>query len=214
MKIKIAALAAALLGASLLAPVESRAQQAEYDRFQSAAAVQSVLYRGRAACDYSSALYNGHYYWSTKEFLTGSVLFNGKRYGNVLLNIDACDQQLLAKAYDGAMAVIVSRELVPEFEIDGESFVNLSLAGLDGAAPGFYRIACEQPLIYQRINKIFTSSTGDTNGPAIGYDDPYYRDDVLNYFLKDEHYYVLKEGKLKKTGRRKALKTINAAKAR
>lgn len=211
MKNKLVVFLALLLGTVQLSLAQGTA---EFNAFQEAAGFQSVLYRGHAALQYSGTLYNGHYYWVTPDFREGSVLFNGKRYSNVLLNVDACDQQLLAKAYEGMMPVAVSRDLVPEFEIAGQKYVNLSLAGQKDASPGFYLVACEEPLIYQRINKILSSSTGDMNGPGIGYDDPNYRYDVFNYFMNDVHYYVLKDGKLKKIGRRKAQRTILAAKER
>lgn len=211
---KLVVTLAVLLGLSALLPSKADAQQAELDHFQQAASYQSVLYRGRTATIYSNVLYNGHYFWSTKEFRNGSVIYNGKSYTDVLLNVDACENELLVKINPSAPAIIVARDLVPEFEIDGERFVNLRLAGHSEARDGFYSIACEQPLIYHRVDKNFTSSASNVNGAAIGYDDPDYRSDVLNYFMNEERWCVIKDGKLKKIGRRKALKTIKSAENR
>ena len=205
MKLKLVVMLAAALGASQI--VHAQGSQ-EFSTFQKAAAYQSVLYRGHSATLYIGTLYNGHYFWETPDFRTGSVLFNGKRYTDVLLNIDACAQDLLVRSSVGAPSVVVSRNLVPEFQIEGQSFVNLELAGMKGAIPGFYRIAKEEPLIYQRIDKHLSSSTGNMNGPSIGYDDPNYREDVFNYFAREERFYIVKDNALKKIGRRKARKII------
>lgn len=211
MKNKLVVSFAVLLGLSALLPARASAQEAELEQFQQTASSQSVLYRGRAARLYSNALYNGHYFWQTKEFRTGSVLYNGKFYTGVLLNIDACASELLVKINSSAPAIVVTRDLVTEFEIDGEKFVNLKVGGQADAREGFYQVACENPLVYHRVDKNFTSSASNVNGAAIGYDDPDYRNDVLNYFMNEERWYVVKDGKLKRIGRRKALKTINAA---
>lgn len=197
-----------LSGAFMMLPDNTFAQQAEFEAFQQAASYQSVLYRGRAPQLYTGLLYNGHYFWLTKEFLPGSLTFNGKHYTNVLLNIDACAQELLVQSKPGAPAVVVDRSRVTELEIGGQKFINLELAGQKGALPGFYRIACEDPLIYQRIDKRMNTSPENVNGDTIGYEDPDYRTDVLNYFARDERFYVLKDGKLKKISRRKARKMI------
>lgn len=199
------------LAVAMAASLPLCAQDAEYAEFQKAATHQSVLYRGRAAQLYSGTLYNGHFYWTSPEFRTGSVVFNGKTYSGVLLNIDACAQDLLAKSQSGAPAVIVARDVVPEFFIGDEHYVNLFLEGVPGAVEGYYRIACEQPLVYHRVNKVMQSSTNNVNGSGIGYEDPGYRTDVFNYFMKEERFYVVKDGALKKIGKRKARKIIAAA---
>lgn len=197
-----------LTGAFLMRPDNALAQQAEFDAFQKEASFKSVLYRGRAAQQYSGILFNGNYYWLTTEFLPGSVTFNGKHYTDVLLNIDAVTHDLLVKNNPGAPAVVVARDLVTDLQIGEDRFVNLELAGQQDALPGFYCIASEQPLIYLRVDKRLNTSTENTNGPTIGYYDPNYRSDVLNYFGREERYYVLKDGRLKRIGRRKALKLM------
>lgn len=197
-----------LLLSGVLLPGRAYAQQAEFDSFRKAASYQSVLYRGHAPRSYASVLYNGTYFWQTTEFLPGSVTFNGKHYTNVLLNIDAFAQELLVKSAPGAPAVVLNRSKVTGLEIDGRQFVNLELAGQEGALPGFYCVACGNPLIYQRIDKYYASSTDNVNGQAIGYEDPNYRTDVLNYFNMYQRFYVVKDGRLKKIGKRKAFKLM------
>lgn len=206
MKIKLVVLL--LVSGVFLLPVNAQAQQAEFEAFQKAASYKSVLYRGRAPQLYTGILYNGTYFWNTPEFLPGSVTFNGKHYTNVLLNIDACAQEVLVQSNPGAPAVVITRSKVTELEIGGKKYVNLELSGQPDALPGFYCIACEEPLIYQRIDKHFSTSTENVNGESIGYDDPNYRPDVLNYFGRDQRFFVLKDGKLKRIGKRKAFKMM------
>lgn len=209
MKEKLVVFLAVIFGAVQLMQAQSAD---EFTKFQSAASYQSTLFRGRSARLYTGTLFNGHYFWTSPEFRTGSVTFNGKTYHGVLMNIDACAQDLLVRSHAGAPAVIVARDMVPEFQIGDEHYVNLVFAGVPGAVEGYYRIACESPLIYQRVNKVLSSSTNNVNGSGgIGYDDPGYRTDVFNYFMNEVRFYVLKDGALKKIGKRKARKIIAAS---
>ena len=208
MKLKLVVFMAVLLGSVQIVQAQSTE---EFTKFQQAASYQSALFRGRSARLYTGTLFNGHYFWTSPEYRTGSVTFNGKTYYGVLMNIDACAQDLLVRSHSGAPAVIVARDMVPEFTIGDEHYVNLVLAGVPGAVEGYYRVACESPLIYQRVNKVLSSSTNNVNGSGIGYEDPGYRTDVFNYFMNEVRFYVLKDGALKKIGKKKARKMIAAA---
>ena len=72
------------------------AQSAERAAYAEAAAEKALIYRGRLAPEYNFRC-NGHCYVESKEFKRGSVMYNGRLYEDVLLNIDACSNLLLVK---------------------------------------------------------------------------------------------------------------------
>lgn len=199
----------------LLAAVSlSAAAQGDYERklYKEAAGYQAVLYRGRQATSYTHINYNGHYFWLWPQFFEGSVSLNGKQYDDVLLNIDACEQQLLTKAFETGPAIIIPRDEVTTFSIGESMFVNLRNAypGLD-AADGFYQIMRDgvEPL-FMRVDKMIRTSPDSANGEqGIGYVDPEYKDGVLTAFIISRKYFILRGNKLKRIGANKAKKMMN-----
>ena len=187
-----------------------RAQQSpEYLTFIQDSGYKSVLFRGRIAQSYNATPYNGTYYWSSPEFQSGSVMYNGKLYTDVLLNIDANTQDLLVRSNPNTLPVILDREYVEYCYIGEDKFLNLRNLGID-AKEGFYQVLAEgsEP-VYLHISKDYMNSTDNVNGDVIGYYDPNYNPKIYRYFNYDARYYVYRGAKLKKIGRRKALKLAN-----
>ena len=65
-------------------------EYAESDAFQESASDNSLLYRARQALRYNM-LYEGTCYWYSPDFETGGVMFDGRWYDGVTLNLDAFD---------------------------------------------------------------------------------------------------------------------------
>ena len=202
-----------VLSAALILAQAVSAQEApdEIRKFQTAADGQSVLFRGRAAVSYVNRHFNGTYYWSSGTFLSGDVIYNGRTYYDVLLNIDACAQDLLARHGEGRPSVVLRREYVPSFTMGESRFVNLRLAGYDSMDEGYYEVLSDSPeYVVRRVDKKLRSSVNNVNGAMIGYDDPAYREDIHTFFENCERYYLLRDGRFKRIGRRKALKLSGA----
>lgn len=180
----------------------------EFSRFQEEAGKLSTLYRGKAP-SYVHMLYNGTYFWSSPEFRSGSVQYNGKVYRDVLLNIDAFTQNLQVRSAEGMPPVELVRDFVEWFTIGDERYVNGDTVS-DELPDGYFQLLSESPaLVLFRVDKPLRSDVNNVNGSAIGYEDPNYRSKVLNYFSYQPSYYMQKKGKWKKVSRKKALKTIN-----
>ena len=177
----------------------------EYEKFMEAAKEQSVLYRGRQATQYTTTC-NGTYFWSSKSFQEGSVLYNHKLYTGVLLNIDALSQRLLVRLSNDQSAVSLSTDEVEWCKIGSRVFVNLRQKGVGGAEQGFYEVLSEEAQVYLRVDKSIHNAVDSKNGEGIGYHDPDYRNDVLSYYAYVPRYYMMKDGKLTKVSKKKALK--------
>lgn len=187
-----------------------RAQEMpEYLTFMQESGYKSVLFRGRAAQSYSATPFNGTYYWSSPEFKNGSVMYNGKLYTDVLLNIDANSKDLLARSNPNAFPVALDRNQVEYCIIDQDKFLNLKALGYD-AKEGFYQVLKEgvEP-VFLYVSKNYQSSTDNVNGDLIGYDDPEYNAKIYKYFGYEARYYVYRSDKLKKISGNKAQKLIN-----
>lgn len=184
----------------------------EYESFAQAAQENSVLYRGRQATQYAFN-YNGVPYWSPDGFREGSVDYNGKTYYGVLLNIDACVQDLLVKYSAEMPAVALDRDHVTSCVIAGTPYANLALREVRKAEPGYYAVLADGATpVYYRVDKFLRKSTGSKNDVNIGYDDPDFKPNVLQYFAHRGRYYTIQNDALKKIGKRRAMKLAAYAK--
>lgn len=161
-------------------------------------AAQDPLYRGRLGPEYDFP-FNGHYFWSTTEFMEGTVFYNGRVYEGIPLNINAHTRNLLVREEQYLPPVALERSLVGWFKIEGETFVNLRYAGFEDAPEGFYKILTDgRRTYYFRRDKEFSRQVGYHNGVRIiGYDDPAYRENVLAYFYIHDSWYTIRKDRLR-----------------
>jgi len=184
----------------------------EYSRFMEAAGNRSVLFRGRQAVQYGNIRYNGHYYWDSPQFRKGAVMFDGRLYDDVYMNVDANSKNLLVRSDIGSLVIELNRDDVEWFDIEDRHYVNLQREGEYGnVEAGFYILLKDGPSpVFERVDKNLESGTINYNGKdGIGYDDPQYDDRVLNAFVMDRRFYTVKKGKLKRINAKKARALIN-----
>ena len=69
---------------------------------------------------------DSHPYFNTDSYRRGSLLLNGEAYDNVLINYDIYDQQVILQLPDWISGLnnklVLNRELIDYFEIDGHTF--------------------------------------------------------------------------------------------
>ena len=198
----------ALFFAFCLCSASLTAQEKEKEQYRESSQGLYSLYRGSIPSLYYFK-FNGTYFWYTRDFKEGSVMFNGKLYEHVLLNVDAYRMQLLVKANDDMASIEAYRDQVAWFTIGDAKFLNLRYLGYENAPEGFFELVRdgESPLLMQ-MKKVLQSATGDHNGDAIGYYDPDYSPTVITFFRQQRNYYVISDGnvvKLKPKAFRKAL---------
>lgn len=180
-----------------------------YDRFIESSNGRAAIFNGRQASLHGSTPYNGTYFWDTIQFLPGTVMYNGRYYENLQLNVDASIQELQAREEAGNIAVVLERPYVEFFTIGDHRFVNLQFS--DPAAPeGYFEILQGNGVtVYRRVNKTLRFSVENVNGRYIGYEDPYYNYLLNEYYEFEEKFFIFKNGKLSRIGRRKALRLSN-----
>lgn len=170
--------------------------QTDNKDYMQEAGVLSTLYRGKLPALYPYK-YNGTYYWNTREFQKGSVFYNGKLYNDVLLNVDAVRQELQVRLNNTVSPVVLYETQVSSFMMGDILYVNLQYLGYTEAPKGYFQVVRDgnNPLFMQ-IKKVLSSGTGNHNGADIGYSDPQYKYNVVNYFARVENYYTIVSGKV------------------
>ena len=167
----------------LVSAAASAQEYVEPGLFQKAASDNSLLYRGRQALRYNM-MYDGTPYWFSPEFEIGGVMFEGRWYDDVVLNLDAQDRNLVAIPSDGRPAVVIDRKGVDFFTMGDTRFVNLRRKGYD-VPEGFYEeMYSGQFTLYRLVSKKVVNDPGTTVGYAV------------DNFDTTESYYVEKDGTL------------------
>ena len=171
---------------------------------------ESTLFRGLGPKSYPFK-FNGTYYWQSDEFMPADICYNGKQYQKVLSNIDAHTQNLLVIPSKDALPILLNRDQVAWFRWNGYLFVNLQYLGYPDAPDGFFEVLKDDasPVLRQRV-KAFKTGTDNVNGDIIGYTDPNYNPEVVNYFEKKEIPYTIKDGKVKKLKKKEYKKLLAA----
>lgn len=97
--------------------------------------VYSPLYNGRQFYGYPSFI-EGHAFYRTSDWTTGSVLYDGLWYRNVQLMYDIHQDELVVRHPNG-IPVILFKERVTQFSLLNEIFVYIEYNNL---AKGFYQV--------------------------------------------------------------------------
>lgn len=191
-----------LLSLPVLASAQSRYHLYDDNAIYSASAKEmALLYRGMMAPEYRFQ-YNGHCYFETRDFLPGQVLYNGRLYDGVDLNIDACCQILVVKCN---LILATNTEFVDYAFIGGKKYVNLHYKDRVPSAPsGFLRADYEgEYSFYTQVRKTLSSDSEYHNGEDIGYFDPDYRVTIMSagrditvtsYFAHSAKFYMVYDG--------------------
>ena len=176
-------------------PAHAFAAQTQ-EPFSAPADTQSVLYRGRMARRYAKT-YNGTPYWDSTGTALGRVMYNGRLYEEVYVDVNACEQQLCVRPKLTYAPVNPVREELSWFTKGDRLFVNMVYQGYEEASEGFYEVLFDgtSTLIY-RVDKFLTTEPGDHNGKSIGYYDDDYNTEFLSFYRIEEAFYLLRYGQM------------------
>ena len=159
--------------------------------------VFSGIYRGKLPNIFPYR-YNGTYFWARKEFEKGTVMYNGKLYEDVDLNVDAFAGELQVRPVRTSSAVVAYRDQVAWFTMGEKLFVNLRYLGWTKAPEGYFEVVRDgQEPLFRVVRKTIKYYSGGFP-PNLGYEDTDYDPDVPNYFHMDEEFFVLENGELRK----------------
>jgi hypothetical protein len=168
------------------------------------------IFRGKLPGSYPYK-FNGTYFWDQKEFQKGDVLYNGRLYRDISLNVDACEGELQVRPVEKATAMVAFRDQVAWFTMGSKLFLNLRYLGWKDAPEGYFEVLRdgEIPLL-RRVEKKLRFGGNGEGYLQIGYRDPDFDTKIPNYFQLNETFYALEKGELKKIRKnnlKKRLKT-------
>ena len=141
-----------LLSLMLFAVLPGHAQEG-YDRYLQDVGSRALLWRGHLARRYPP-LSEGTPWWTDARFLPGSVVYNGKHYAGVWMNIDAVQQDLVVTGFAGDAQKVLRRDCVERFSLGGWEFVNLQ--ALHGASmpAGYWQAVYDgRAKVYRQVVK-------------------------------------------------------------
>ena len=98
--------------------------QQRYDHISSVG-LSAPIYRSEVAQKYPFDM-EGTVYAYSDEFETGSVVYNGKEYFGVLLNLNSHRDELQLKVREGEVILSLKKTLVSRFAMGEREFVNIS----------------------------------------------------------------------------------------
>ena len=176
----------------------------EIAEFQHLAGAGSTLLRGEQAEWYGFPA-NGNPYWTSPDYVQGSIEVQGRTYYDVSVNVDAVAQRALVRVPGSYMSVSLAPARVGFIQTAGRRFVGI---GPDGPlAEGFYQVIGEgSEKVYRSVYKVLSNSTDNVNGDAIGYRDPNYRYDLTRYFkIREEYWFRNSEGEFSRVRSKGAL---------
>jgi hypothetical protein len=138
---------------------------------------------------YPFTINEGHPFFQSKGFDTGSVFYDGVLYENVPLLFDIVKLELLTHDPTNNYIMRLNGERVEWFTIWGHTFIRLS--GDPATSPlhtGFYDLLYNgKTALYKRVSKIFKENSSSFQGLKI------YPVESNEYFIKsDNRYYSVK----------------------
>ncbi len=168
------------------------AQPADEAFFRQEAAGASILYRGHQAYAYNIH-YNGTYWWCDAEYGVGDVMYNGKLYHGLELNVDAARQELLIRNAVGQGGKVLAREFVEWFMLGGRRFVNLQALSGPQAPAGYWEVLFDGKTQFLRqVRKTLMKDFNGGKRQMIGEDEPY-DTRIHDTFVRDVNYCVITE---------------------
>lgn len=187
-----------LLTLFLLAAIPAAAQD-DAALYMEQAGGSALLYRGHRAYGYPTP-FNGTYYWYGPEYREGSVIYNGKHYDNLLLNVDAVRQDLLVKSRDGK---VLDPDYVTSFMMGGHKFLNLRNIYGEAAPSGYWEVLYDgRAKVLKQVVRILMQDLEGNLRSAMGYDGEY-KAGVYNVFVYEEKFcYMAEDGTLTPIRRR------------
>lgn len=176
----------------VLCCLQSAWAQNDYTLFQAEAGGASLLYRGQKAYIHN-LLFNGTYYWSDPGFRPGSVVYNGKRYDNVQLNLDAARQDLLVRIPGSILEKVVDRRYTESFTIGDSRFLNLQFLYGETAPSGYWMVLHDGPVRFLlRVTKLLEQDLDGRKRDETAYDGTY-RPNIYQVFTRQVAYCCIRE---------------------
>ena len=138
----------------------------------------ALLYRHAKIAPRYRFNYEGSPYVESDFFIAGDFVYDGVRYEDVLLNLNAEEDLLYLMVSENSRPLVMLTELVSSFTLGSKRYVNLSA---DGPGGNFYEILAEGGVtLYKYTQKVhFKTADGDNHTVRHSFDPK------VKYYLYD-----------------------------
>ncbi len=153
--------------------------------YQEESGVFSPLYNGKIPPEYRM-IHDGTYFLQSEDYFTGTVVYNGKRYVDIQLNLNAHLDELYIKIPQYNSNTILLKANVESFTLDSMAFRHILRDKWPQApATGYYRVlfSGEKITVLKKTKKLMNSATPDTDMT------------VTHVFNESTSYYIVRDGK-------------------
>ena len=128
----------------------------DYRMFIDSAQTHSILYRGEFPPSYEKKGVHDRstYFAYSVNFEKGNVIFRGKRYSDIYLNLDAHTDELYLREPVGGTYLLANKDLVDYFSVGSHKFIHYRQTKNSLLKNGYYEILYEgDAKLYKKIWK-------------------------------------------------------------
>jgi len=157
----------------------------DYDRFINDAGEFSNLYRGQAPLEYNF-FHTGTFYAYSPEFEKGDVMFNGKLYKDIYMNLNSHLDELNVLIKTSGRIVVLNGEFVDYFNLGKRRFINI-VKGDNSLQKGYYEVLFNgKTKLYKKIKKVYSERINESISAKT-------QSKLERLFIGYESYYLIKD---------------------
>jgi hypothetical protein len=156
---------------------------------------QSPLFNAREYVAFPGIIHQGHPFYKTTEFATGTIHYDGMVFDDAKILYDLVTDKVLILHYNGVFRVDLPVEKISEFKFHDHHFIHLYPDSLHVIEEGFY------DKVYDGKTDLFVKRTKHFREERTG-------NDILRVVDERNFFYVYKQGTYHAVRSRKALFNI------
>ena len=156
---------------------------------------QSPLFNAREYVAFPGIIHEGHPFYITTEFVTGSIHYDGMHFDDAKILYDIITDKVIVLHYNGVFRIDLPVEKVSEFTVNGHRFVRLYPDSLRVVEEGFY------DLLHDGQTDLFVKRTKFFREERTG-------NDILRVVDEKDLFFVYKNGAFYAVKSKKALFNI------
>lgn len=183
-------------------------KDSDYDKFVKSSGELSNLYRGAAPIEYRFK-YTGTYFAYTESYIKGNVLYNGRIYKDISLNLNSHNDDLQINIDNSRLFVTLNKDFVHSFTIGEHKFINVGrshptekkidaqvseiIEGVDVnyidilLPPGYYEIIHDGELkLLKKTKKIYSERINQSASAET-------KSQIERFFVESITYYLVKD---------------------
>lgn len=175
-----------------------------YKLYMDSIGLNSVIFRGNAPVNYHFK-HEGTFYLFDPEFQKAEVVFNGKRYSNLEINLNSHRDELILKIPGTISTVVANRDFVESFIFFNKKFISYKSTTPGAPADGYYQILySNRDTLMKRVRKIYYEEVPQHT--SVG--------SVKRGFRQEESYHISINGKWANAKKRRDLLKLYPASRR